>query len=82
VDGPLKEQYYYILRVIMNRGEFHLSSIGFDSSYSYLIQDQAKNIQFNNRKSPSLNELKDLNQKSKIGQLYQTLLYKALEKAL
>jgi len=60
VDSQIKEKYYFILKNIMNRNEFHIDQIGFDNSFSYLIDDQAKNAQL--AKKPLLRgEIKDFN---------------------
>ena len=78
VDDSLKPYYYESLRILMNRGEFSLDSVGFSEEYQNFLKTKADTVINESLKG----DLKKLNLKIETSLQYQKLLYRALKKAL
>ncbi|EGR29965.1 hypothetical protein IMG5_145140 [Ichthyophthirius multifiliis] len=75
VDEQLKDNYYELLKLVINRGEFNLSQMCFDDSYSYLLIA-------NNHTQKKRKKKQKIPLKLEVALNYQYLLYIILEKVL
>ncbi|KRX03788.1 C2 domain [Pseudocohnilembus persalinus] len=72
----LKPLYYDCLKLIMNRGEFNLETIGFSDEFKIFI-DRNFNVKNMNKKQKELYKI--FKKKLKIGLEYQQLMYHTLD---
>lgn len=73
-NEKIKSSYYKALKLLLNRGELDIAQMGFDESYSFLLDpaSQAKKRQFD----------KTVLLKMDVGLRYQQFLYDVLDKVL
>lgn len=82
MDEKIRELYYELFTILINREEFNLHNMGFDQvAYEYLLNPGSKLI-IQKVQSKNKTELKFLSLKMKIGLNYQNLLYDVLLKVL
>jgi hypothetical protein len=81
INDQLKSLYYQCLKLIFNRGEFDIGSMGFDESYSDLLNN-ASNTSFKKGAGSSKYDVKTLNAKLKVSLDYQNFMYQTLKKML
>jgi len=82
MDEKIREFYYNLFTIAINREEFNLHSMGFDqSNYDFLLKLGSK-MSFQKGENKSKNVLKFLAFKMKVGLSYQSFLYKTLLKVL
>ena len=82
MDEKIRELYYALLQIAINREELKLSSMGFDqSNYEYLMKLGSK-MSFQKGENKSKTVLKFLAFKMKVGLSYQNFLYNTLLKVL
>ena len=78
-DEELRGLYYEGLKVLCNRAEFDLGSMGFDEGFGELL-NQASNVSF--KMGQDKLDVKSLNQKLKVSLSYQQFLYHTLKKIM
>lgn len=78
LDDVMKGSYYDCLRYIMNRDEFSLGNVGFDSH----LQNVAKALDSNKVAKKSKAQIRMEKLRIDIGHKYQKLLYQTLKRVL
>ena len=80
-EAPTNQKpiYYECLSLIMDRGEFSLSYMGFDQAKAELFLQKAGRTAFKNETAKTL---KSIDKKIKVCLNYQNFLYRTLEKVL
>lgn len=81
VPHTLRPVYYESLLLLMNRGEFELNFMGFDSSYAEFLKN-AQKISFKNETTNLKIEVKMIQRKLEVCERYQALLYQTLQKVM
>jgi hypothetical protein len=78
-DVMLMPHYYACLKILMNRGEFSLSSLGFTDRQKKFLEKSAEQTTI---ATGSSKELKLVQLKLNVGYEYQKLIYAILRKVL
>ena len=81
VPNSLRPVYFETLLMLIHRAEFELNYMGFDESYEEFLKNAQKTSFKNDATGPKA-DLKNIQQKLKVCESYQALLYHALQKVL
>ena len=81
VPNSLRPVYYETLLMLIHRAEFELNYMGFDESYKEFLKNAQKTSFKNDVGGPKI-ELKNIQQKLKVCESYQSMLYHALQKVV
>jgi len=81
VPNSLRPVYFETLLMLIHRAEFELNYMGFDESFEEFLNNAQKTSFKNDGGGPKV-DLKNIQQKLKVCESYQSLLYHALQKVL